>query len=172
MIAEYIDSVNSSDTYNKGYKPLVPLPPLPGASASKSPKLESPKMSVVSPPKIRTPSPSSPKKEVVSIEELAQLLGGKRKLPKIETKIDKGEKSPIKEKSKSPKDKKNPNAKEKKYCASLDKSKITGDRPAKGKVVYSLDEMKDIARNLKISPTGTKQVLAASILNKMKEIGC
>ena len=170
MIAEYIDSVNSSDNYNKGFKPLVPLPSLPGASSSKSPKLESPKMAVVSPPKIA--SPSSPKKEVVSIEELAQLLGGKRKLPKIETKIDKGEKSPIKEKSKSPKDKKNGNAKEKKYCASLDKSKITGDRPAKGKVVYSLDEMKEIARNLKISPTGTKQVLAANILNKLKEIGC
>jgi hypothetical protein len=161
MIADYIQNVNSPKSKTR------PLPSIPGASSVKSPRLESPKKSLVLPPKLNEENTKS-----ISVEELAQLLGGKRKLPKINTKVEQKPISPIKEKSKSPKDKKNGNAKDKKYCATLDKSKITGDRPAKGKTVYSLDEMKEIARNLKISPTGIKQVLAENILARMKEIGC
>jgi hypothetical protein len=162
MIADYIETVNSPKSKTR------PLPSIPGVSSAKTPKFESPKKALVLPPKIS----ESEDTKVVSVEELAQLLGGKRKLPKINTKIEQKPVSPIKEKSKSPKDKKNGNAKDKKYCATLDKSKITGERPAKGKTVYSLDEMKEIARNLKISPTGIKQVLADNILARMKEIGC
>lgn len=161
MIADYIQTVNSPKSN------IRPLPSIPGVSSVKIPTLESPKKALVLPPKLNEESNKS-----ISVEELAQLLGGKRKLPKINTKVEQNPVSPIKEKSKSPKDKKNGSLKDKKYCATLDKSKITGDRPAKGKTVYSLDEMKEIARNLKISPTGIKQVLAENILARMKEIGC
>ena len=161
MIADYIQKVNSPKSKTR------PLPSIPGASSVKSLRLESPKKSLVLPPKLNEDTAKS-----ISVEELAQLLGGKRKLPKINTKVEQNPVSPIKEKSKSPKDTKNGSLKDKNYCATLDKSKITGDRPAKGKTVYSLDEMKEIARNLKISPTGIKQVLAENILARMKEIGC
>ena len=180
MIADYIDSLKTNNTNN--FK-LQALPSLPGVSSSKPSSFEKPKMSVLSPPmiensKMRDITYSNGSKgpmQVISMEELSALLGGKRVLPIVDTLVETEDLESVKPKSSSPKDKKDKEttgAQRKKYCKTLNKEMITGSRPAKGKKVYTLDEMKEIARTLGLSPTGTKDVLATTILDKMQELGC
>ena len=175
MISDISQNFRNQEANESSSFVLTPLGSLPGIS-SRSRSLErssKPKISAMPMPVIE--APQSANVEVLSMDELASLLGGKRSLPKINTIVDGKELSPMKPKSANEsekKDKKTTNAKLKKYCKDIDKSMVTGDRPAKGKKVYTLDEMKIHARELGLSPTGTKDALAKAILEKMKEIGC
>ncbi len=173
MISDITQNFKTQEADETSFS-LPPLNALPGISSSRSPELRSkPRLSAMPMPTIE--SPESANVEVLSMDELASLLGGKRTLPKVNTLVDSRELSPMKPKSSNEnekKDKKTVNAKLKKYCKDIDKSMVTGDRPAKGKKVYTLDEMKIHARELGLSPTGTKDALAKAILDKMKEIGC
>ena len=172
MISDFVQNLKTQES-EEGSFLLTPLSSLPGITSSRSRSNKSPKIAALSPPYIEAPENSNI--EVLSMDELASLLGGKRTLPKVNTLVDNTELSPMKPRSSSAsekKDKKTIGAKLKKYCKDIDKSMVTGDRPAKGKKVYTLDEMKIHARELGLSPTGTKDALAKAILDKMKEIGC
>jgi hypothetical protein len=173
MISDITQNFKTQEADESSFT-LQPLGALPGISSSKSRSLErKPRLSAMPMPSFE--APESANVEVLSMDELASLLGGKRTLPKVNTLVDSKELSPMKPKASNDtekKDKKTTNAKLKKYCKDIDKSMVTGDRPAKGKKVYTLDEMKIHARELGLSPTGTKEALAKSILDKMKEIGC
>jgi hypothetical protein len=171
MISNIAQSFKTQEADESSFV-LTPLGSLPGIT-SRSRSLERPKLSAMPMPVID--APESANVEVLSMDELASLLGGKRSLPKVNTLVDGKELSPMKPKAATEnekKDKKTVNARLKKYCKDIDKSMVTGDRPAKGKKVYTLDEMKIHARELGLSPTGTKDALAKAILEKMKEIGC
>jgi hypothetical protein len=173
MISDYIQNLKTQESDNQQSFTLAPLGSLPGISSSRSRSLEKPKISAMPIPVIETPERDNV--EVISMDELASLLGGKRSLPKINTLIEGSNLSPVKPRSfteSEKKEKKTLISKLKKYCKNIDKSMVTGERPAKGKKVYTLDEMKEHARELGLSPTGTKDVLAKNILEKMKEIGC
>lgn len=172
MISDIVQNLKTQEAGESSFN-LVPLGSLPGISSSRSRSLEKPKLSAMPMPTFEPPA--SANVEVLSMDELSRLLGGKRTLPKINTLVDNTELSPMKPKASSSvekKDKKTVNAKLKKYCKDIDKNMVSGDRPAKGKKVYTLDEMKIHARELGLSPTGTKEALANAILEKMKEIGC
>jgi hypothetical protein len=171
MISNIVQNFKTQEADESSFV-LAPLGSLPGTT-SRSRSTERPKLSAMPMPVIE--APESANVEVLSMDELASLLGGKRTLPKVNTLVDGKELSPMKPKASNDnekKDKKTTNSKLKKYCKDIDKSMVTGDRPAKGKKVYTLDEMKIHARELGLSPTGTKDALAKSILEKMKEIGC
>jgi hypothetical protein len=173
MISDYIQNLKTQESDEQPTFTLAPLGSLPGISSSRSRSLEKPKLSAVSMPVIEPPE--SANVEVLSMDELASLLGGKRSLPKINTLVEGSNLSPVKPRSSTESEKKEKKtlvSKLKKYCKNIDKSMVTGERPAKGKKVYTLDEMKEHARELGLSPTGTKDVLAKNILDKMKEIGC
>jgi hypothetical protein len=173
MISDYIQNLKTSESDEQQSFTLAPLGSLPGISSSRSRSLEKPKLSAIQMPVIEPPESSNV--EVLSMDELASLLGGKRSLPKINTLIEGSNLSPVKPRSSTESEKKEKKtliSKLKKYCKNIDKSMVTGERPAKGKKVYTLDEMKEHARELGLSPTGTKDVLAKNILDKMKEIGC
>jgi hypothetical protein len=175
MISDLVQNLKTQEAEESTGFLLTPLGSLPGTtSRSRSmERISKQKLSAMPTPIIE--SPESANIEVLSMDELASLLGGKRSLPKVNTLVDGKELSPMKPKASTEnekKDKKTTNAKLKKYCKDIDKSMVTGDRPAKGKKVYTLDEMKIHARELGLSPTGTKDALAKSILDKMKEIGC
>jgi hypothetical protein len=173
MISDYIQNLKTQESDEQPSFTLAPLGSLPGISSSRSRSLEKPKISAMSMPIIE--APESANIEVISMDELASLLGGKRSLPKINTIVEGSNLSPVKPRfstESEKKEKKTLISKLKKYCKNIDKSMVTGERPAKGKKVYTLDEMKEHARELGLSPTGTKDVLAKNILEKMKEIGC
>lgn len=178
MISDYIENLKTQESDAQPTFVLAPLGSLPGISSSRSKDRRSiespnPKLSALPMPVIEPPESSNV--EVLSMDELANLLGGKRTLPKINTLVESGDLSPVKPRASTgneKKEKKTLISKLKKYCKNIDKTMVTGDRPAKGKKVYTLDEMKEHARELGLSPTGTKDVLAKAILDKMKEIGC
>lgn len=130
------------------------------------------------------------KNPVVSMEELSMILGiTKISLPKIDTKVKpvtlptmetSKTKSPSRAsvKSTSPKAK-SPRAKSpKKACnimlgdKPIDKAMISNDRSTKTRPVYKIEELKEIAKQLLISSTGTKEVLVGSILKELESRGC
>ena len=128
------------------------------------------------------------KNPTVTMEELSMILGAtKISLPKIETKMKPIElptmkvsspkrtpKSPQKESSKA----KSPKRESKKKCGvmlrgkPIDKSMISMERSSKAKPVYKIEELKEIAKQLLLSSTGTKDVLVTSILAELENRGC
>ncbi len=175
MISDLVQNLKTQEADESSGFMLAPLGSLPGTTSRSRSLEKSPKPKISAMPMPTIEPPESANVEVLSMDELASLLGGKRTLPKVNTLVEGKDLSPMKPKianENEKKDKKTVNAKLKKYCKDIDKSMVTGDRPAKGKKVYTLDEMKIHARELGLSPTGTKDALAKAILEKMKEIGC
>jgi hypothetical protein len=124
----------------------------------------------------------------ISMEELAVLLGiTKINLPKIETKINS---VPLHNlpKSASPKrssvktslsESKAASPKKKDICKDIKiggvpikKDMISIERSTKTKPVYKNEELKEIARQLDISPTGTKDQIVNTILKELENRGC
>jgi hypothetical protein len=121
------------------------------------------------------------KNPVVSMEELSIILGiTKISLPKVDTKVKPVTlpKMDVSPKRSSPKAK-SPRAKSpKKSCnimlgdKPIDKAMISNDRSTKTRPVYKIEELKEIAKQLLISSTGTKEVLVSSILKELESRGC
>ncbi len=126
------------------------------------------------------------KNKKISMQELGEILGlTKVVLPVISTRI---ETVPLVEvKSKSParatspsKSKKSPSRAKspKRFCKVMvngkpvQKEMISTDRSTKAKPVYKIEDLKDIAKQLNISSTGTKEVIVDAILKELENIGC
>ena len=121
----------------------------------------------------------------VTMEELSIILGvTKIHLPKIETKIESlplpvitRSMSPKVSKSTSPRSK--PKSPKKDICKdikiggqSIKKEMISSERSIKNKPVYKNEELKEIAKQLGISSTGTKDQIVANILKELENKGC
>jgi hypothetical protein len=124
----------------------------------------------------------------ITMDELSLLLGvTKINLPKIETKIDSiplrnlpKSSSPKRGSAKtSPSSSKAASPKKKDICKDIKiggvpikKEMISTERSTKTKPVYKNDELKEIARQLDISPTGTKDQIVSAILKELENRGC
>ena len=124
----------------------------------------------------------------ISMDELSVLLGvTKINLPKIETKIESiplrnlpKSSSPKRGSAKvSPSESKVASPKKKDICKDIKiggvpikKEMISTERSTKTKPVYKNDELKEIARQLDISPTGTKDQIVSVILKELENRGC
>jgi hypothetical protein len=124
----------------------------------------------------------------ISMEELSVLLGvTKINLPKIETKIEPvplrnlpKSSSPKRGSAKtSPSNSKVASPKKKDVCKDIKiggipikKEMISIERSTKNKPVYKNEELKEIARQLDISPTGTKDQIVSAILKELENRGC
>ena len=133
----------------------LPLPIIKAASPKTRSVLDvnNPKTSEQISPKTKVSKPSSPKTRSV--------LGVNN--PKILTK-------PSSPKPKSPK---------KDICkdikiggAPIKKEMISSERSVKSKPVYKNDELKEIARQLGVSTTGTKDQIVSGILKELENRGC
>jgi hypothetical protein len=133
----------------------------------------------------------------VSMEELSIILGvTKIHLPKIDTKVEslplplitksssprsKSPKPTNQSKSPKPSSPKNlaPKSPKKDICKDIKiggqpikKEMISAERSVKSKPVYKNDELKEIARQLGVSTTGTKDQIVSGILKELENRGC
>jgi hypothetical protein len=164
-------------------RPASPLPvPIPGVVSTETFE----ERFVVSRPSIEKYANTDilKKNPKITMEELSIILGvTKIHLPKIETRVE-NLPLPVIMKAASPKrgsKASSPKAKSPKRDVCKDikiggvpikKEMISTERSVKSKPVYKNEELKEIARQLGVSTTGTKDQIVTNILKELENRGC